>query len=145
MILIYLKIILFRITVRNSNYKNIQVFQDKDTIFNYEGRSGTKQGVYIISRGLLGDAMKQLLSLGYVLVHLNDDGTQLTNKQWEYPLTICHNGEEWKSIPWHLFFLHLDHAVLVFYQVPYNQYGSGTLENTLYIPISLLILRQISL
>jgi hypothetical protein len=87
---------LFRITVRNSNYKDIKVFGDKHTIFNYEGRSGTKQGVYVISRGLLGDAMKQLLSLGYVLVNLNDDGTQLTNKQWDYPLTIRHNGEEWK-------------------------------------------------
>jgi hypothetical protein len=87
---------LFRIVVKNSNYKDIEVFQDKDTIFNYEGRSGTKQGVYVISRGLLGDAMKQLLSLGYVLVNLNDDGTQLTNKQWDYPLTIRHNGEEWK-------------------------------------------------
>lgn len=87
---------LFRIIVRNSNYKDIKVFQDKKTIFNYEGRSGTKQEVYVISRGLLGDAMKQLLSLGYVLVNLNDDGTQLTNKQWDYPLTIRHNGEEWK-------------------------------------------------
>jgi hypothetical protein len=82
--------------VRNSNYKDIKVFQDKKTIFNYEGRSGTKQEVYVISRGLLGDAMKQLLSLGYVLVNLNDDGTQLTNIQWDYPLTIRHNGEEWK-------------------------------------------------
>lgn len=87
---------LFRISVRNSNPKDIKIFGDKTSIFNYEGRSGTKQGVYVISRGLLGDALKQILSLGYVLNNINEDVTRLTNKQWEYPLTIHHNGEEWK-------------------------------------------------
>lgn len=87
---------LFRVSVRNSNPKNIRIFEDKESIFNYDGRSGTKQGVHVISRGLLGDALKQILSFGYVLNNINDDATQLTNKQWDYPLTIRHNGEEWK-------------------------------------------------
>ena len=71
------------------------VFQDKQPIFDYEGRSGTKQGVYTISRGLLGDAMKQLLSLGYVLINMNNDITSFTNTQWTYPLKVRHNCEKW--------------------------------------------------
>jgi hypothetical protein len=86
----------FRISVRNSNYKDIKVFEDKNTIFTFEGRAGTKQGVHVISRGLLGDAMKQLLSLGYVMTNLNEHENELYSKQWEEPLIIRHNGEEWK-------------------------------------------------
>jgi hypothetical protein len=59
-------------------------------------RYGSKQDVHVISRGMLGDAMKQILSLGYILVHADDDGTEFKDKQWEYPLTIRHNGEECK-------------------------------------------------
>jgi hypothetical protein len=87
---------LFRISVRNSNYKDIEVFEDKDTIFTFEGRAGTKQGVYVVSRGLLGDAMKQLLSLGYVMSNLDEHVSELSSKQWDIPLTIRHNGAEWK-------------------------------------------------
>ena len=65
---------LFRITVRNSNDKNIPVFPDLTSIFDYDMRYGSKQDVHIISRGMLGDAMKQILSLGYVLIHSSDDG-----------------------------------------------------------------------
>jgi len=87
---------LFRIRIRNSNPKNIPVFQDLDNIFHYDFRYGTKQEVHTISRGMLGDAMKQILSLGYILIHVNDDGTEFREKQWGYPLIIRHNMEEWK-------------------------------------------------
>ena len=87
---------LFRLTVRNSNDKNIPVFSDLGPIFDYDMRYGSKQDVHIISRGMLGDAMKQILSLGYVLLHTSDDGTAFTDKQWEYPLIIRHNKKEWK-------------------------------------------------
>jgi hypothetical protein len=89
---------LFRLTIRNSNHKNIPVFSDLGPIFDYDMRYGSKQDVHIISRGMLGDAMKQILSLGYVLLHTSDDGTAFTDKQWEYPLIIRHNKKEWKSI-----------------------------------------------
>ena len=85
---------LFRLTIRNSNPKNITVFPDLKSIFDYEMRYGSKQDVHIITRGMLGDAMKQILSLGYVLLHANDDGTAFTDKQWEHPLIIRHNGKE---------------------------------------------------
>ena len=87
---------LFRVTVRNSNDKNIPVFPDLTSIFDYDMRYGSKQDVHIISRGMLGDAMKQILSLGYVLIHSSDDGTSFTDKQWEYPLIIRHNKMEWR-------------------------------------------------
>lgn len=87
---------LLRVRIRNSNSKNIPVFEDLDAIFDYDMRYGSKQDVHVISRGMLGDAMKQILSLGYILVHANDDGTEFKDKQWEYPLIIRHNGEEYK-------------------------------------------------
>src|SRR6476659_6428062 len=59
-------------------------------------RFGCKQDVHIISRGMLGDALKQILSLGYVLLHTGDDGTAFTDKQWKYPLIIRHNRKECK-------------------------------------------------
>lgn len=87
---------LFRIVISNSNDKNIPVFSDLKSIFDYDMRYGSKQDVHIISRGMLGDAMKQILSLGYVLLHAGDDGTAFTDKQWEYPLIIRHNNTERK-------------------------------------------------
>lgn len=87
---------LFRIKVRNTNYENIPVFPDLKSVFDFDMRYGSKQDVHIVSRGQLGDAMKQILSLGYVLLHTSDDGTAFTNKQWEEPLIIRHNKRERK-------------------------------------------------
>ena len=103
---------LFRIKIRNSNYKNIPVFPDLNAIFDYDMRYGSKQDVHIISRGMLGDAMKQILSLGYVLTHVNDDETTLGNKQWDHPLIIRHNGKEWKI------YLHVDKHTQEYYIRP---------------------------
>lgn len=87
---------LLHIRIRNSNPRNVQVFQDLNEVFNFDMRYGSKQDVHVISRGMLGDAMKQILYLGYILIHINDDGTEFAEKQWEYPLVIRHNKEEWK-------------------------------------------------
>ena len=87
---------LFRVRIRNSNPKDIPVFEDLDAIFDYDMRYGSKQDVHVITRGMLGDAMKQILSLGYILIHISDDGTEFQDKQWEYPLIIRHNKEECK-------------------------------------------------
>jgi len=87
---------IFHLKIRNSNDDNIPVFPNLKAIFDYGMRYGSKQDVHIITRGMLGDAMKQILSLGYVLVHVNDDGTQFKeDKQWDYPLIIRHNNQEW--------------------------------------------------
>jgi hypothetical protein len=53
---------------------------------------------------MLGDALKQILSFGYILIHLEDDGTSFQDKQWTQPLIIHHNHEEWEIT------LHVDKA-----------------------------------
>jgi hypothetical protein len=106
---------LLRIRIRNSNHKNIPTFQDLSLILDYDMRYGSKQNVYVISRGMLGDALKQVLSLGYVLIHLNEDGNSFVDQQWNYPLIIRHNGQEQKV------YLRVDKA---------NQTGNVTIENS---------------
>ena len=87
---------IFRLKVKNSNYNNYEVFSNKSAIFNFEGRYGSKQDLHIISRGMLGDAQKQILAFGYILIHLHDDGSEFEEKQWKEPLIIRHNGKEYK-------------------------------------------------
>jgi hypothetical protein len=87
---------LFHIKVRNSNHRDVPVFANKEAIFDYEQRYGSKQDVHIISRGMLGDAMKQILAFGYVLIHTHDSGDILEDKQWERSLIIRHNKKEFK-------------------------------------------------
>ena len=87
---------LFHLKVKNSNEKNIPVFSNLDSIFDYSMRYGSKQDLHLISRGMLGDAMKQILSLGYVLLHVSNDGTSFTDRQWEHPLVVRHNNFESK-------------------------------------------------
>jgi hypothetical protein len=86
----------FHLKVRNSNNNNLKVFGNKAAIFNYDGRYGSKQDLHIISRGMLGDAQKQILAFGYILTHLHDDGSEFEERQWEEPLIIRHNGKEYK-------------------------------------------------
>ena len=93
---------LFHVKSRNTNSRNIPVFQNLPAIFDYDMRYGSKQNQHIISRGMLGDAMKQILSWPYVLIHTKDDGSAFTNKQWNQPLIIRSNGIE-RQI-----FLHVD-------------------------------------
>ncbi|HEX7179874.1 MAG TPA: hypothetical protein VF220_09120, partial [Nitrososphaeraceae archaeon] len=85
---------LFQLTIRNSNKDDKPVFSNLEPIFNFDMRYGSKQDVHVISRGMLGDALKQILSLGYVLQHGNGDGRDFTDKQWNYPLIIRHNKKE---------------------------------------------------
>jgi hypothetical protein len=85
---------LLKIMVRNTNPKNIAVFEDLKLIFDFDMTAGSKQDQHIITRGILGDALKQVLALGYVLIHTNDDGNSFANRQWEYPLIIRCNKKE---------------------------------------------------
>ena len=58
----------FKLKIRNSNYKDIPVLQNKEAIFDYDMRYGSKQYLYVINRGMLGDALKQILAFW---VHTN--------------------------------------------------------------------------
>ena len=86
----------FRIRVRNSNYNNIPVLQNKKAIFDFDMRYGSKQYLYVVTRGMLGDALKQILAFGYILTHLHDNGTSFQDKQWNKPLIVRNNGKEYK-------------------------------------------------
>ena len=80
---------------------------------------GSKQNLHIISRGILGDAMKQTLALGYVLIHTKDDGTAFTDVQSEHPLIIrCNKVER------HVF-LRVDKANQIIEASPITQMPSG--------------------
>jgi hypothetical protein len=91
---------LFHLKVRNSNDNDVPVFSGSGltAIFDYEGRYGSKQDIHVISRGMLGDALKQILAFGYVLLHAKDDGTNFIDKQWKQPLIIRHNKIEQKYV-----------------------------------------------
>jgi hypothetical protein len=85
---------LFHIKVRNTNSRNVPVFQNLSAIFDYDMRYGSKQNQHIISRGMLGDALKQILAWPYVLIHTKDDGSSFKDIQWDKPLIIRCNGIE---------------------------------------------------
>jgi len=85
---------LLHIKIKNTNSRNIPVFQHPELIFNPEMRYGSKQDLKTISRGMLGDALKQILAFGYVIIHSKDDGAAFTNEQWDKPLIIRCNGKE---------------------------------------------------
>src|SRR5215211_1957601 len=110
--------LLFHLKVRNTNNKNIRIkaFEDlTSTTLNYEMRYGSKQNQHIISRGMLGDAMKQILAWPYVLFHTKDDGSAFTDIQWDKPLIIRSNKTE-RHI-----FLHVDKANQIIEASPINQ------------------------
>ena len=87
---------MLHIKIRNTNGKNIPVFQNLSAIFDFDMRYGSKQNQRIISRGMLGDAMKQVLSWPYVLIHATKEGNGngFVDRQWDKPLIIRHNGLE---------------------------------------------------
>ena len=82
---------LFYLKVRNTNRRNIPIFQNLSAIFDYEMTYGSKQNQHIISRGMLGDAAKQIGTWPYVLIHTKDEGSAFTDKQWDIPLIIKAN------------------------------------------------------
>ncbi|MDQ3967066.1 MAG: hypothetical protein M3275_01575 [Thermoproteota archaeon] len=87
----------FNCKIRNSNPKNIVVFtpEQLQNIFNYEMTYGSKQNEFKISRGTLGDAMKYIAALPYVLINLGrDKSNDFEDLQWKTPLYIRHNGIE---------------------------------------------------
>ena len=90
----------FHIKVRNTNSRNIPVFQNLSAIFDYEMTYGSKQNQHIISRGLLGDAAKQIGTWPYVLMHTEDDGRKFSNKQWKIPLIIRANKRATRVLPY---------------------------------------------
>jgi hypothetical protein len=92
---------IFNCKVRNTNPENVPVFKDKNlfNIFDYEKTYGSKQNEFKISRGTLGDAMKYIAALPYVLTNLGrDKSNDFEDQQWKIPMYIRHNGVEQKLL-----------------------------------------------
>ena len=86
---------ILRIAVRNSNVDNVSVFEDLDSVFDYDRWYSTKRYQHRETCGSLGDFLKRGLGMGYAswTEGINDDNS-FTDKQWEEPLIVKHNGEE---------------------------------------------------
>ncbi len=86
---------ILRIAVRNSNVANIPVFDDLDSVFDYDQWYSTKRYQHRETCGSLGDFLKRALGMGYAswTEGLNDDNS-FTDEQWEEPLIVRHNGQE---------------------------------------------------
>jgi hypothetical protein len=86
---------ILRIAVRNSNVDNISMFEDLNSVFDYDRWYSTKRYQHRETCGSLGDFLKRGLGMGYAswTEGINDDNS-FTDKQWEEPLIVIHNGEE---------------------------------------------------
>jgi hypothetical protein len=86
---------ILRIAVRNSNVDNISVFENLDSVFDYDRWYSTKRYQHRETSGSLGDFLKRGLGMGYAswTEGVNDDNS-FTDKQWEEPLILIHNGQE---------------------------------------------------
>ena len=84
--------LLFICTVANPNPLNKPVFKDLSSNLNYSMTVGTKQNEYVITRGFLGDAIKRIHAIGYILAK----ETGLT--QWPYPMVFGFNHQLYASV-----------------------------------------------
>ena len=87
---------ILRIVTRNTNYGNKKTFDRArlNAIFNYDNFHSSKLNQYKVTRGALGDAMKEWPTISYALINNNISATE--DKQWNHPLIIRHNKTEFK-------------------------------------------------
>jgi hypothetical protein len=73
-----------RITVCNSSYQNNSVFSSNTvkSIFNFDTYHSSKRNQFKITKGALGDALKEVLCIPHILAHEGE----ITD--WNYPLHI---------------------------------------------------------
>ena len=56
---------ILRMSVRNSNVRDVPVFENIEEIFDYNMWGSTKRNQHRMSRGSLGDFLKRVLGMGY--------------------------------------------------------------------------------
>ena len=78
------------ISVSNSNFKDIPVFNNLNQTFNYKRSYSSKSNQYKVTRGAQGDALKEIGAMGYMLTHSSKNGG-VEDKPWNYPIIIQHN------------------------------------------------------
>ena len=80
-----------KITVRNSNlgkYKEIFTEDQIKRIFDFDYFYSSKRNQYVIKRGALGGAFKEVLGIPYALAVEDPDNDILDYEDWKYPLQI---------------------------------------------------------
>ena len=89
---------MLRMKIRNSNIDNIPVFEHLDEILDFSLWCSTKRDQHRETCGSLGDGLKRCLGMGYVswTDGLNDKDL-FTDKQWNEPLIVRHNGQEYRA------------------------------------------------
>lgn len=85
---------ILQLVVRNSNDDNLVPFPNLPAIFNYDIFYSSKRYQHRISRGALGDALKEILAIPYALISSTETGDYFISKQWPLPLAIRFNGGE---------------------------------------------------
>lgn len=78
------------ISVSNSNFTDIPVFNNLDQTFNYKRLYSSKSNQYKVTRGAQGDALKELGTMGYMLA-TNGESGGVEDKPWNFPTIVQHN------------------------------------------------------
>ena len=86
---------ILRMSVRNSNVRDVPVFENIDEIFDYNMWGSTKRNQHRMSCGSLGDFLKRVLGMGYASLTSGDNAQDsFEDRQWEEPIILRFNGKE---------------------------------------------------
>jgi hypothetical protein len=86
---------ILRLSVRNSNVRDVPVFENIDEIFDYNIWGSTKRNQHRMSCGSLGDFLKRVLGMGYASLTGGDNAQDsFEDRQWEEPIILRFNGKE---------------------------------------------------
>jgi hypothetical protein len=88
---------IIRIAVRNSNVRDVPVFENVEEIFDYNMWGSTKRNQHRMTCGSLGDFLKRVLGMAYASWTSGDNTQDLDSfeeRQWEEPIILRFNGKE---------------------------------------------------
>jgi hypothetical protein len=86
---------ILRLSVRNSNVRDVPVFENIDEIFDYNIWGSTKRNQHRMSCGSLGDFLKRALGMGYASLTSGDNAQDsFEDRQWEEPIILRFNGKD---------------------------------------------------
>jgi hypothetical protein len=89
---------IFHCTVGNKNPENKPVFKNLPSNLMYDRTFGTKQNLFIITRGFLGDALKQVPALAHTLMKEDQQTSARGETQWPYPMIFRFNHKEYRAV-----------------------------------------------
>jgi hypothetical protein len=91
--------VIIHIAVRNSNIDNIKIFENLESMFDYNIWYSSKRHQHRMICGYLGDFLKRSLGMGYAswtYNHKPEDSFE--DKQWDEPLILRFNGHECRAM-----------------------------------------------